>query len=326
MTHGGNVWQGGRPSDWLDFSANLRPEGMPEWVKAALSRAAENARYYPDAALQAARRGLAAYAGVSEDKLLPTPGGIAAIDLALSLNTGAVLLDDTTFGEYAARAKAHNRLCAQAKSARCKRGDTRVVCNPNNPTGAALSREEILHEHRKAVGSGGELVADEAFIDYCPEFSVRAHVKEGLTVVGSLTKILCVPGVRLGYVCAGAESISRMEKLALPWQINAFAFEIASELPEHTDEIKRDALLNAHRRAEFAFLLEEMGVQTAPCRANFLLCDFGRDMAAEYLKSRRILVRECGSFGLGNNFLRLAVRTETENKYLIEELKKCMRP
>ena len=29
MSHGGNVWQGERPSDWLDYSANLRPEGAP---------------------------------------------------------------------------------------------------------------------------------------------------------------------------------------------------------------------------------------------------------------------------------------------------------
>ena len=41
---------------------------------------------------------------------------------------------------------------------------------------------------------------------------------------------------------------------------------------------------------------------------------------AEELKSRGILVRTCGSFGLGNGFLRLAVRTETENEQLITAL------
>ena len=35
MMHGGNVWQGTSPREWLDFSANLRPEGPPEWVKEA---------------------------------------------------------------------------------------------------------------------------------------------------------------------------------------------------------------------------------------------------------------------------------------------------
>ena len=45
----------------------------------------------------------------------------------------------------------------------------------------------------------------------------------------------------------------------------------------------------------------------------------------ENLKSKRILVRECASFGLGANYLRLAVRTEEENKTLTEELKKCLK-
>ena len=36
MIHGGNVWQGDGPGGWLDYSANIRPEGAPEWVREAL--------------------------------------------------------------------------------------------------------------------------------------------------------------------------------------------------------------------------------------------------------------------------------------------------
>ncbi len=327
MMHGGDVWQGGKPSDWLDFSANLRPEGMPDWVKAAMRRAAEEARYYPDAAMKAAKQGLAAYAGVSEDRILPVAGGIAAIDLMLSMGRGTVFIDQPAFGEYAARAAAHGRKCAAAKDACCQSGDTRVICNPENPDGAALEPEEILKVHKAVAQRGAELLVDEAFIDYCPELSVRGDVRSGLTVVGSLTKILCIPGVRLGYVCASEESISRLRERALPWQLNAFAARIAAELPEHLDEIRKDALLNAYRRDGFTDMLRNMGVKVTPSRANFLLCDFERDMseAVETLKSKRILVRPCVSFGLGTNFLRLAVRTEEENRMLTEELKRCLK-
>ena len=327
MTHGGDVWQGGSPSNWLDFSANLRPEGMPAWVKAAIRRAAEEARYYPDVSMKAARRGLAAYAGVSEDKILPVPGCMAAIDLTLSLHQGTVYIDQPTFGEYAQRAAVQGRKCASAKGTHYTAGDTRVICNPNNPDGTALSREEILKINRVIAQRGGELIVDEAFIDYCPELSVRGDVNESLTVVGSLTKILCIPGIRLGYVCAAKEAILRLSERALPWQMNAFAMRIAAELPEHLDEIRQNVLLNAQRRAEFAAMLQKMGVKVMPSCANFLLCDFGRDMseAVENLKLKRILVRECASFGLGANYLRLAVRTEEENKTLIKELKKCLK-
>ena len=325
--HGGDVWQGGKPSDWLDFSANLRPEGMPDWVKAAMRRAAEEARYYPDVAMKAARQGLAAYAGVSEDRVLPAAGGVAAIDLTLSLSRGTVFIDQPTFGEYAARAAVHGRKCTAAKDARCQTGDTRVICNPGNPDGAALEPEEILQAHKTVAQRGGELIVDEAFIDYCPELSVRGDVRNQLTVVGSLTKILCIPGVRLGYVCGSEESISRLCARAVPWQMNAFAARIAAELPEHLDEIRKDALLNAERRNAFADMLQNMGVKVTPSRANFLLCDFGRDMSemVENLRSKRILVRQCVSFGLGTSFLRLAVRTEEENSMLTEELKRCLK-
>lgn len=38
------------PEDWLDYSANLRPEGTPDWVTETLRRAVADTRYYPDRA------------------------------------------------------------------------------------------------------------------------------------------------------------------------------------------------------------------------------------------------------------------------------------
>ena len=81
--HGGNVWQGGAPGDWLDFSANIRPEGPPEWVRTALADALCEVSYYPDLAMRRAREGLAAYLGLDPARVLPTAGGIAAVNRRL---------------------------------------------------------------------------------------------------------------------------------------------------------------------------------------------------------------------------------------------------
>ena len=88
MRHGGNVWEG-QPADWLDFSANLRPEGTPAWVMDTMRAALSQACYYPDRAMRAARAGLALYLGVDESCVLPTAGGAAAIDLTLGVRRGA---------------------------------------------------------------------------------------------------------------------------------------------------------------------------------------------------------------------------------------------
>ena len=189
-----------------------------------------------------------------------------------------------------------------------------------------MDREELLSLHGCLTSAGGELIVDEAFIDFCPAFSMRKDVGNGLMIVGSLTKILGIPGVRLGYLCAEPEVIERMRRKMLPWSISAQAAEIAARLPEHLDMIREDARVNRRRREEFSALLKGIGADALPSQNNFLLVDFHRNMsdAVTRLRSRGILVRTCDSFGLADNYLRLAVKTEAENRRLIRELEEIL--
>lgn len=325
MQHGGNVWEGSAPEKWLDFSANLRPEGPPEWVKQTLLDAVSNARYYPDRSMAAARGGLAAYLGIDAACVLPTAGGTAAIELMLSLEKGTVYTWPVTFGEYARRAAVRSRVAARWEGS-CKPGDTVMLCNPNNPTGHALSRKEMIKEADGIAAQGGMLAADEAFIDYCSASTIRHDLRQGIAVVGSLTKTLCIPGVRLGYICAVPELIRKLQAAAGAWPVNAFACAVAAELPRHIAEIQADAQKNARRRKRLTALLEGLGAQVYPSRSNFVLADFGRDMTkcVQALKAQGILVRTCASFGLSSNMLRLAVKTGSENERLIAALQKAM--
>lgn len=253
--------------------------------------------------------------------ILPTAGGAAAIDLTLQRRRGTVHVEPVTFDEYAERASLHGRETA-IWCGNCRADDTVVLCNPNNPTGQCRSRTDVLALHGQVVRQGGELMVDEAFVDYCPESSVRRDVQPGLTVVGSLTKTLGIPGVRLGYVCAAPDVIAELSHRALPWAVGTLAAAVAQRLPEHLAEIARDAEANRRRREAFAAQLERLGAEVQPSRSSFLLADFRRDMAeaADRLRARGILVRTCASFGLPGCFLRLAVRTESENDRLIREL------
>ena len=198
------------------------------------------------------------------------------------------------------------------------------LCNPNNPTGTLLSPNDVLRMHRDVRNSGGELIVDEAFIDYCPDGTVRHHVQDGLTVVGSLTKILCIPGVRLGYICAAPEQIARLQERAVTWSLNVLASAVAAELPRHQAEIAADAQANQARAERFARCLQEMGVRVTAGRVPFLLADFGHDMTktVQHLRAQHILVRTCDSFGLLANYLRLAVKTDAENDLLMAALDK----
>ena len=323
--HGGDVWRAGRPGDWLDFSANLNPEGPPDWVRAAMAEGLENACYYPDPREDAALAGLSAFLGLPEDAILPTAGGVEAAACAAGLSDRHVIAQPA-FQEYGAVCRAHREIRRSELERFCPQpGETLWLCNPNNPTGDAIPRERLLALLGRVEAAGGRLVVDEAFIDYCPEHSVRDRVMDhpALVVLGSMTKVLAIPGVRLGYMAAHPSLIVALRPRMLPWRLNCVAAAVAAALPGHGEEMAAIRRLNDARRAAFAASLSSLGARVAPSDANFLLCDFGRDMRPEArrLAGEGILVRLCGDFpGLSHGHLRLCVRREAENARLTAAL------
>ena len=325
VIHGGDVWRGALPEDYLDFSANLNPEGPPQWVREALALGLERARFYPDLSGAAARRGMAAHLGLPEDCVLVTAGGIEAASLAAKL-PGQHGVVQPTFQEYGHLCGAyHNIFREKLHEYTFLEGKNVWLCNPNNPTGDVLKRNKMMELLEKAEKAGARLIVDEAFIEYCPENSVADLVMAhpGLVILGSLTKILAIPGIRLGYMAASPNVIEALAGDLLPWRLNSLADAVAAALPGHEADFESIRLLNARRRAVFARALEALGVRVYPSDANFLLCDFGRDMRPEIaaLRKRRILLRPCGMFpGLTHGHVRLCVRREAENERLIEAL------
>lgn len=327
--HGGDVWRGGRPGDWLDFSASLNPDGPPDWVRAALEAGLQNAAYYPDPASRRARAGLAAHVGVAPECLLPANGGVEAATIAARLSDRHAILQPT-FQEYARLCGAHRDVEWDRREAFVPEpGECLWLCNPNNPTGAALSREDVLALLARVEAAGGRLVVDEAFIDWCPERSVARAVAErpALIVLGSLTKSLAIPGIRLGYLAAHPSVIAALEARLSPWRLNCAAEAVAAALPGREADFAAIRERNARRREAFADQLSALGAKVWPSAANFLLADFGRDMrpAVNALRDRRVLVRPCDMFlGLTHAHVRLAVRTEAENARLIEAMKEVL--
>ena len=345
MKHGGNVWQGERPSDWLDYSANLRPEGAPRWVQDALTAGMENIRYYPDPTMRRARAALAEYLNLDAAQVLPTAGGISAIDLTAQIPASGALLATPCFGEYQMLCTRHGLPVHKASLLRAKHeiGDPAAqlkdalfegclvyLCNPLNPVGAAFTRNQVEALLEQVEDACGWLVVDEAFIEYCPRHSVVdliAHHPRML-VTGSMTKILGIPGVRLGYLCGQPEVINQLSGRQITWELSCFAEAVACALPEHKRDILADGETNARRRNHLRTGLEKLGIYVYPSEAAFVLADFGRPVAplVKYLKDKHILVRECMNFdGIGDGqHLRLAVKDEESNERLLQALREAM--
>lgn len=339
MKHGGNVWQGERPGDYLDYSANLRPEGMPGWVRKALLDGMDHARYYPDPDMKRAAAAMAQYLGLPQNCVRPTAGGISAIRMAGGLPVCETVLLTPCFCEYEQFAAGPLRRIpllragheiALPKKLDLKEGSLLWLCNPMNPVGHAFSRAQVEALLRRVEAANGYLAVDEAFIEYCPEHSV-AQLAAGhprLIIVGSLTKILGIPGVRLGYICAQPQLLEKLQAGQLTWELSCFAESVACALPAHRAEIRSDAQRNARRREMLKAALEELGIYVYPSQSACLLADFGRPAApiAQRLQEQKILVRSCMNFDDINDgcHLRLAVKDEASNRRLIQALKEAI--
>ena len=340
--HGGDVWQGGSPEAWLDYSANINPHGAPDWVLRALRRGLDNISYYPDPAMRSARAALADYLGLPFECALPTSGGISALELAMGCGARELLLATPCFGEYrwlAARrgipargftlldGRGGVRGLLKTLEAGITPGSLVCVCNPNNPVGAAFDSSEIMALLAAVERSDAWLLVDEAFIAYCPEFSVARRVpeRERLMVAGSLTKILGIPGVRLGYLCAAAGVLERLSSRQLTWELNCFAAEVARDLPAHAADIAACAAESADSRESLAAELRALGLRVYDSRAPFLLCDLKQPAqpVAEALRRRGILVRQCMDFeGIADGrHIRLAVKGGARDARLVAELR-----
>lgn len=345
MIHGGNVWQGNSPAQWLDYSANIRPEGAPDWVRDALMGAMDKLSYYPDQEMKRARQALSAYLDLPAEYVLPTAGGISAIDLATHLPGTGMLQFTPCFAEYSMLSENRGKTIgniplltgrhvigdpAQLAKDMLFEGCTVWLCNPLNPIGCAFTVEQIEKLLMLVEEKHGWLVVDEAFIEYCPEHSVASTVKEHerLLVTGSMTKILGIPGVRLGYLCAQPQVIEKIGKYQLTWELSCFAEAVLCALPEHKAEVRAYCEINARRREHLRKGLEGLGVYVYPSEAAFVLADFGKPVHGllEKLKERGILVRQCMNFEGVNDgcHLRLAVKDESSNDRLIEAMREEM--
>jgi threonine-phosphate decarboxylase len=321
----------------LDFSQNINPFGAPmEALEAARRALYEESGRYPDLDYRELREALAGYLGVSTQKIVPTNGGAEALFLAARAAGpgGGALVLEPTFSEYAAAAGAAG-LETVRRVARRREGGFRwdrstienldgisvvFLCNPNNPTGDALGREEVLEVADRVREAGAVLVVDEAFADFIPEISVADQVDGGLWVARSFTKFFAIPGLRLG--CLVCDDAGRIQALQPSWSVNAVAAAAGIAAVRDRSFAESSVAEVARLRKDLFEALDAFAdLEPFPGAANFLLVR-GPEGLSERLARRGVLVRGCEPFtGLGPGYFRVAVRGEAENERLVAAIR-----
>ncbi|MFH1086958.1 MAG: histidinol-phosphate transaminase [Chloroflexota bacterium] len=325
------------PDEVLDFSANLNPFGPPAGVTKALGEV--DVTRYPDSDSAEFRSVLAKKLGVQPENILAGNGSTEIIRLAALgyLGNGdKVFLIEPTFGEYEAACQLAGATAVKHRLSpedafllrmdetlaliRQHRPEGIFIGNPNNPTGRCIPRaglEQVLDSCPESL-----VVLDEAYISFVDKGKSCADmlVRDNLLVVRSMTKDYAMPGLRLGYGLADAGIISVLRRLCPPWNVNALAQKAGVIALQEETYLERCQAQLRQAKSYLVHELSRLGLPPLPSETNFFLVEVGdaADFRRRLLK-RRMLVRDCRSFGLPR-FVRIAPRSLADCRRLVEAI------
>jgi threonine-phosphate decarboxylase len=206
------------------------------------------------------------------------------------------------------------------------RADALILNNPHNPSGALLTRDEVL----QIASCGARVLLDEAFIDYAPHASAArdAVANARLIVVRSLTKFYGCPGLRVGYAVAHPEVASAIAQHLPAWPVTQLAINALAAAVTDVEYTEATLRENAERREGLRAGLEALCLTVFPSAANYLLVELPAGKPnASFLRQRLlarhgVLIRNCDSYeGLAaGRYIRVAVLAEEDNVRLLAAL------
>lgn len=345
MIHGGDIYTvakllNKKPSEIIDLSSSVNPLPLPTEIKEKIIEKIDFLNRYPDIQARAFKEKLA-QDSVPFENIICGNGSTELIYLIVkAFSAKSVLILEPTFIEYERACRLNNvtyveklfslnpdELMATAKKTlKNKKFDLVFICNPNNPTGWLIKREEILNLINTIKNT--VFVIDEAFIDFSPEDTLiyEAVTKENILILRSLTKFYGLAGLRFGYAVGNKKLIEKLKHFAQPWSINSLAQIAAEEIIKHEEFKKQSYEFFKKEKEFFETSLKDMNLDCFPSVANFYLIKLPHEGFAKEILKKGILVRDCSNFfGLDGRFIRVSLKTRKENENFLRELQKWLK-
>ncbi|MFB6131809.1 MAG: threonine-phosphate decarboxylase [Halanaeroarchaeum sp.] len=318
VRHGGHA-----DDDQLEFSANVNPT-VPDGVASVYEKALDELGAYPPEPPDAFVDAAAEYVGADPESVIPTPGGLAAIRLAIETTVeqgDAVLVPAPSFGEYereiALQGATPRRVPpSELLDANPDEHALAVVCNPNNPTGEAYDRDRLLGFVERARSAGTPVLVDEAFVGFTERESLAGT--DGAIVARSLTKLFGMPGLRAGFAVATGPLGERLRRTRRPWNLGLPALRVGTYCMAQTEFVQETRERVRRERRRMAETLEQR-YDVTPSDAPFVLLevtDEPVDEVIERCERRGLRIRDARTFPGLDSHVRVAIRRPAENRRL----------
>ncbi len=325
-----------KPEDVVKLASNENPIGTSSAVKEAIIANADKAHLYPDDSMFELKAALSEKFGVGDENIIIGAGSdqvLEFISRALLNEHESVLMSGVTFAMYEIYARQMGAKIYKTASYEHKYDEfmeayrmylPRIVylCTPNNPTGDATSKEEVLRIIEAVDPLQTLVVVDGAYMEYAaakdPRYKITPKDLLGyphVIYLGTFSKAYGLGGMRVGYGIAQSTVIRELYKMRPPFNISTLSLAAAIAACGDDAFVEDSIRLHQEEIKRYEAFAKEKGIAYIDSYTNFItyLFDEGMDSTriADALLKRGVIIRDLASYGM--NAIRITVGTPKQN-------------
>lgn len=323
------------PKDVVKLASNENPIGTNPAIAKVIRSHADIAHLYPDDSMFELKEALAKKYDVKDENIIIGAGSdqvIEFISRAVLDEESSVLMSAVTFAMYEIYAKQMGAKIIRTASYehkydefieayRMHRPKIIYLCTPNNPTGDATSREEVLRIIN-AVDKDTLVVVDGAYMEYAAAKDETYAISpndllgfENVVYLGTFSKAHGLGGMRVGYGIAQAGLIRELYKMRPPFNITTLSLRVAIEACKDNSFVEESIALHQEQIKRYEAFAKEQGFKYIESYTNFITYLFDESMdstkIADALLKRGVIIRNLASYEL--NAIRITIGTAKQN-------------
>ncbi|MEA2029463.1 MAG: histidinol-phosphate transaminase [Campylobacterota bacterium] len=335
------------PQDVVKLASNENPKGTSQKVAKAIADNAHKAFLYPDDSMFELKEGLASKYSVESSNIVIGAGSdqvLEFISRTLLEPNDKVLMSQVTFAMYEVYARQMGAEIIRTPSFRHivdefitayneHKPKIVYICTPNNPTGDATSKADVL-AIIDAIDDETMIVVDGAYMEYASAKDEKYKITpndligfENVVYLGTFSKAYGLGGLRVGYGIANEAIITALHKMRPPFNITTLSLLAGIEALKDEQFVTDSITLHNEQIKRYEAFAKANGFDYIDSYTNFITYLFPDSMnsseIANALLRKGVIIRDLASYSM--NAMRITVGTEKQNSRFFEEFAKTIK-
>ena len=334
------------PKDVVKLASNENPKGCSPKVADVIAKNAYKAFLYPDDSMFELKDALSQKFDVVDENIIIGAGSDQVLEFvsrALLSEGDSVLMSKVTFAMYEIYAKQMGAKIVRTPSYEHKvdefieaykehKPKIIYICTPNNPTGDATSREDVL-KIIEAIDEDTLVVVDGAYMEYAAAKDEKYRIEpndvikfSNVIYLGTFSKAYGLGGMRVGYGIGDKKLINELYKMRPPFNITTLSLAAAIEACKDELFVEESIALHTKEITRYENFAKENGFEYIDSYTNFITYLFSDSMdstkISDALLKQGVIIRNLASYGM--NAVRITIGTKEQNDRLFEVLSKVV--